>query len=212
MPKFAFRKLIRDNILDKHIEAGHKIDHTVLSDNELKTALRKKLHEEADEIPIRDNPDDEIIEEIADVQQVIDDLKLSYGITSDDVRLAQEHKFKMKGGFNGGVYIESVTADESDEWVTYYRSNPEKYIEILESDENFTIPSIDPGIYQHYKGNKYRVLGVGCNTETNEFMVMYESLYEKQNVPKFWLRPYDMFIETVIVADKEIPRFKKISE
>jgi len=130
MPKFTFKKLIRDNILEEHQKVGHNIKHRLLKGNDLKEALRQKLHEEADEIPVRDQPDDEIIEEIADVQQIIDDLKTVYGIANDQVTTAQKKKFAKKGGFQRGVYVESVEVDESDEWIAYYRAAPHKYPEI----------------------------------------------------------------------------------
>jgi len=63
------------------------------------------------------------------------------------------------------------------------------------------------GIYRHYKGNEYEVLGVGLHTETEEKMVVYKALYEPYQI---WLRPYGMFFETVIVDGEEVPRFKKL--
>lgn len=210
MPRFTFKKLIRDNILELHQQAGHKIDHRFLSGKELKEALRLKLHEEADEIPIRDVADDEIIEEIADVQQIIDDLKAQYGIEDAQLDAVQKAKYDKKGGFQRGVYVDTVEADETDEWVSYYREHPLKYHEILSSTENFDIPVLEKGVYQHYKGNKYEVLSVGCHTETHEFFVVYQALYEKKNVPKIWLRPYDMFVESVETSDGITKRFTKV--
>lgn len=77
-------------------------------------------------------------------------------------------------------------------------------------NETFTIPPLEPGLYRHYKGNEYRVLGVGCHTETNEYYVVYSPVEGREGLPKIWLRPYDMFIEAVKVDGKEIPRFRQI--
>lgn len=210
MPKFTFKKLIRDKILEEHLKVGHNIDYSFLSGNELKEALRLKLHEEADEIPIRDEADEEIIEEIADVQQIIDDLKSTYGLSDEAVREVQQKKSDKKGGFQRGVYVNTVEVDEGDEWVDYYRKSPVKYHEVLPTTEEFDIPEIEAGIYQHYKGNKYNLLFVGCNTETHEYFVVYEALYEKESVPNIWIRPYEMFIENVEVNGEMVPRFQKI--
>lgn len=76
--------------------------------------------------------------------------------------------------------------------------------------ETFTIPPLEPGLYRHYKGNEYNVLGVGCHTETNEYYVVYSPVQEKEGLPKFWLRPYEMFMETVGVDGKETPRFQRM--
>lgn len=77
--------------------------------------------------------------------------------------------------------------------------------------KDFTIPPLEPGVYEHYKGNTYQVLGVGCHTETHEYFVVYTSIKQQEGTPKIWLRPYDMFMETVEVEGQVIPRFKHIA-
>lgn len=130
MPTFLFQKLIRDKILDLHIQEGHDIKYEFLQGEELITALRKKLHEEADEIPVRAKADDEIIEEIADVRQILADMQAQYGISDETVEKVRQQKFDKKGGFEKGIYIESVTLGENDKWTAYYRAAPDKYPEV----------------------------------------------------------------------------------
>lgn len=60
------------------------------------------------------------------------------------------------------------------------------------------------GIYKHYKGNLYRVMGVARHTETSEEVVVYQSLYGDYGL---WVRPRIMFEETVEIDGKVIPRF-----
>ena len=48
------------------------------------------------------------------------------------------------------------------------------------------------GIYEHYKGNKYKVIGVGKHSETLEKLIIYQALYGNNEL---WVRPYDMFCE-----------------
>ena len=62
------------------------------------------------------------------------------------------------------------------------------------------------GLYRHYKGNEYEVLGIGLHTETEEKLVVYKGLYEPYQI---WVRPYDMFFETVVVDGVEVNRFQK---
>ena len=62
------------------------------------------------------------------------------------------------------------------------------------------------GMYRHYKGNEYEVLGIGLHTETEEKLVVYKGLYEPYQI---WVRSYDMFFETVIVDGVEVNRFQK---
>ena len=66
------------------------------------------------------------------------------------------------------------------------------------------------GIYEHYKGKQYKVVGIAKHSETMEDMVIYEPLYESEF--KRWVRPLAMFTENVIVNAKEVPRFKKLIE
>lgn len=68
--------------------------------------------------------------------------------------------------------------------------------------------SIKPGIYRHFKGNKYKVLSVGRNSETLEEVVVYQALYGHGHV---WVRPVKSFVETVESAEPNgiaMPRFK----
>jgi len=65
------------------------------------------------------------------------------------------------------------------------------------------------GKYRHYKGGEYEVLGTGKHTETEEDMVIYRALYAPYET---WVRPYDMFFETIIVDSEELPRFEKIED
>lgn len=67
-----------------------------------------------------------------------------------------------------------------------------------------------PGIYQHFKGMKYLVIGVAKHSETLEEMVVYIPLYDNEQ-SKIWVRPLTMFTEQVERDGKTFPRFKYIS-
>lgn len=67
------------------------------------------------------------------------------------------------------------------------------------------------GLYQHYKGKNYIVHHLVKHSETLEWLVMYECLYEN-NEAKLWVRPLRMFLENVNVDGKEIPRFRYIGD
>ena len=67
--------------------------------------------------------------------------------------------------------------------------------------------NLEPGqIYRHYKGNLYKVLGVARHSESLEELVVYECLYEN-DLGTLWVRPLEMFLETLIVDGKEVLRF-----
>lgn len=60
------------------------------------------------------------------------------------------------------------------------------------------------GIYRHYKGQRYRVLGTARHSETMEPLVVYQALYAERGL---WVRPAVMFCETVNLDGAQVPRF-----
>jgi hypothetical protein len=76
------------------------------------------------------------------------------------------------------------------------------------SDSELSVPTIEPGTYEHFKGKRYHVIGVALHSETQEPMVVYKPLYDSPS--EFWVRPYDMFTETVERDGRIFPRFRKI--
>ena len=66
------------------------------------------------------------------------------------------------------------------------------------------------GIYQHFKGDKVKILHIANHSETLEKFVVYKALYKCRTYGKgsIWIRPLKMFKEKVIVEGKKIPRFK----
>lgn len=68
-------------------------------------------------------------------------------------------------------------------------------------------------LYEHYKGQKYKILGTGRHSETLEMQVIYQALYDS---PQFgdravWVRPLEMFLGNVTIDGKDQPRFRRIS-
>ncbi len=74
-------------------------------------------------------------------------------------------------------------------------------------DDLPALPGIEPGLYQHYKGGRYQVLGVVRHSETLAPLVLYRPLDSDVGD---WVRPWAMFIETVEVNGQTVPRFKRV--
>ena len=68
---------------------------------------------------------------------------------------------------------------------------------------------LQPGIYRHFKGNTYRLIGVASHSETLEPMVIYQALYGER---KLWVRPASMWTETIDRDGYHGPRFQYIGE
>ncbi|MFA6918567.1 MAG: DUF1653 domain-containing protein [Patescibacteria group bacterium] len=65
------------------------------------------------------------------------------------------------------------------------------------------------GIYEHYKGGRYRVIGVAFHSETLQEMVIYQAQYGEHN---YWARPLDEFFDEVEYLGRRSPRFKYVEE
>lgn len=63
------------------------------------------------------------------------------------------------------------------------------------------------GRYRHFKGKEYEVIGVAKHSETLEDMVVYRKLYDDGGL---WVRPKEMFLDTVERDGKVFKRFTLI--
>ena len=107
--------------------------------------------------------------------------------------------------------VEEAEAFVAPEWFgqdvtfdpAYHNSNMSKRV------VDPCIPEIQTGIYRHFKGNDYEVLGVALHSETMEPQVVYRALYGAGGL---WVRPAAMWNETVERDGKVLPRFRYIEE
>jgi hypothetical protein len=67
--------------------------------------------------------------------------------------------------------------------------------------------NVKPGIYLHYKGNTYEVIGTAKHSETLEEMVVYIAQYGNCEM---WIRPTKNFVGYVTVDGEKIPRFQRV--
>ena len=65
------------------------------------------------------------------------------------------------------------------------------------------------GVYEHYKGKRYQVLGVALHSETLEELVIYKALYGEGLI---WIRPLEMFLEEVTIGEENKPRFRYVGK
>ena len=67
---------------------------------------------------------------------------------------------------------------------------------------------IEPGIYRHFKGQFYAVDNVAKHSETDEYYVVYRALYGERGL---WVRPLEMFDETIVREGIRMKRFAPAS-
>ena len=66
-----------------------------------------------------------------------------------------------------------------------------------------------PGLYRHYKGMFYEVVGTVRHSENLEPMTLYRARYGEKCL---WVRPSVMFNEEVLIDDVLQPRFARQAE
>lgn len=69
------------------------------------------------------------------------------------------------------------------------------------------------GIYRHYKGNLYEVMGIVRHSESLEPMILYKPIGEsnKDSAPAYWVRPHAMWGELVeLESGKKVLRFERV--
>lgn len=52
-------------------------------------------------------------------------------------------------------------------------------------------------VYRHFKGNYYFVENVAYHSETQERMVVYKPLYNREDSRTLWVRPEKIFLEEI---------------
>lgn len=70
-----------------------------------------------------------------------------------------------------------------------------------------TPDAVTPGVYEHFRGARYEVIGTGRHSETEEWHVFYRQLYGDRG---FWVRPLRMFTEEVDRGGSRGPRFRRV--
>ena len=128
MPTFRFDKLVRDRIVELQQTDGYESKYRKLNRDEHIAELIKKLSEEVSEL--EGASPDKLAAELADVQQVLDDLAALLGVAKEEISAAQEKRLRKAGGFSEGLYVETLTMSDDAEWLEYYRENADRYPEV----------------------------------------------------------------------------------
>ena len=104
----TYNKLVRDRIPEIIQKEGNTADIIILSEESFKQAIKEKLIEEATEVCNAQNRDD-ILSELADLQEVMDTIKQLYNINTLEVNTIQAVKALQRGKFEKRLYLKSVS-------------------------------------------------------------------------------------------------------
>lgn len=102
--ELEFNKLVRDKIPDSITARGENVELLKLEGEALIAALKRKVIEEAFEVA-DSQTNQQLVEEIADLYEVIDALAGQLGIEKKDILHAQQQKAKKRGKFEKGLML-----------------------------------------------------------------------------------------------------------
>lgn len=79
----------------------------------------------------------------------------------------------------------------------------------MSHDDSLGPDAVQYGVYEHYKGERYLVLGVARDHLTDDFLVVYIRLYGRKGIPMS-VQPLDRFLGHVMVDGELVRRFRHI--
>lgn len=106
MERKIYNKLVRDKIPEIIKVNGKLASVSVLDGPEFKAALKQKLLEEAQEVA--GAPDDELIDELADVMQLVESIAKAYQINVSAIEKHKAEKAKERGAFDKRLRLDSI--------------------------------------------------------------------------------------------------------
>lgn len=104
MKKVFHNKLVRDKIPEIIKSNGDVCETRILGDEEFEIELKKKLIEESKEVLIC--PKEKLIDELADVLEIINGLANSNQLKMEDVEKEMRLKREKRGGFDKKIFLE----------------------------------------------------------------------------------------------------------
>lgn len=105
MKRIYYQKLIRDKIPEKIINRGSELETRRLSKVEFLKELLKKAGEESGELFLKSKGKKEIVEEIADVLDVIDEILKLKKISPKQIADQKKKNLEKKGGFEKRLFL-----------------------------------------------------------------------------------------------------------
>lgn len=118
MPRYKFSRFAR-------LEAReHKVEYKKIDGDELRAALREKMREEGAEVAEAQSRE-EVIEELADIHDVVAALCQAYNISQNEMLARHEAKCAERGSFTKGVLLTGTWVPKGSKEHQYFLDRPE---------------------------------------------------------------------------------------
>lgn len=130
--RFLVDKLDRDKVVENAAKKGCTVKyHTVDDNEEFLDALTQKMVEELEEL-FECETKEQVINELADLEEVMDEFKKLVKVEQSDIDALRKQKCADEGGFKKRIYFEYIDVPENSEALAFYVQDPERYPEIVE--------------------------------------------------------------------------------
>jgi predicted house-cleaning noncanonical NTP pyrophosphatase (MazG superfamily) len=126
--KFQYEKLVRDNIPSLITKDGAVVRKKVLRPAAYVRELKKKLREEGEEL-VDAKSRAEILSELADLAEIMDNLRAALRIKSAELQAIRAKKRAKNGSFRRRFYVSHIVADDRTDpaWLRYHLKNKKKF-------------------------------------------------------------------------------------
>lgn len=104
----AYQKLVRDRIPEIIQQQGKLCVVRTLDEAAYRQALLTKLVEEAREVCDAHLNQEEVMQELADVREVMEAIVKANGLSWDEINKIQQRKREARGGFEERLFLESA--------------------------------------------------------------------------------------------------------
>jgi predicted house-cleaning noncanonical NTP pyrophosphatase (MazG superfamily) len=128
MNTYRFDKLVRDNSPANVTDKGGTSDCVTLDDTGYIRELRAKVLEEGQEVAAA-SPE-ELPEELGDLLELIVCLAKTQGLALADIDKLRQAKNARRGGFEGRVYMRTISVPPGSYFDDYCRRDPAKYVPV----------------------------------------------------------------------------------
>lgn len=148
--KFLCEKLTRDNTPKRYQAEGGNLETRTLNDAEFSRELHKKLLEEVYEV-IEAKSQDDLVAELADVQEVIHAIAKINSIKLSDIESSRLQKVAERGSFSQRLYSTIGTIPENTHLGLYIQADPHHYPLIHDAPLNHTLET-NTGAWKRFFG------------------------------------------------------------
>lgn len=124
MRTFKLNKLVRDGIVQGHIDEGGSVDYFILPKKDRLKALANKLVEESQEFS------EEIsMKELAQIYGLLISITDEINMELGDLEKIENEAVKKLGAYKKGHFVNTVTVPDNNWLAEYYSKEPKRFPE-----------------------------------------------------------------------------------